>query len=100
MLENNDARMFNTPDPGLKYLLLSKVVYVAKRNIRSGEQVTDCYGIHHLSIGLDERQALLSRGYRFKCLCEACNKNFPLLENLDAKVKPDVALKLGHSFSK
>ena len=77
-----------------------QVVYVAKRNIKCGEQVTDCYGIHHLSIVLDERQSLLSKGYCFKCLCEACNKNFPTLDKLDLKVKPDVALKLGHSFSK
>jgi hypothetical protein len=75
-------------------------VYVAKRNIAAGEQVTDCYGIHHLSLSLAERQSLLSRGYMFKCLCEACQKDFPTLDKLNAKVTPEVALKLGNSFTK
>ena len=47
-----------------------KVIFVAKRNIMKGEEVTECYGIHHLSMDKQARQEKLKRGYAFDCACE------------------------------
>ena len=73
---------------------------MAKRNIAKGDQVTDCYGIHHLYQSRDERQNALQRGYVFDCTCEACNKNFGTLAALPATLSPTIALKLGNTMSK
>ena len=37
------------------------MIFIAKRHIAAGEEVTDCYGIHHLSLPRDERLAALVR---------------------------------------
>ena len=39
-----------------------QVIFVAKRNIKKGEEVTECYGIHHLSMTKQDRQAKLEKG--------------------------------------
>ena len=47
---------------GLKRIRSSspeQVIFIAKRHIAAGEEVTDCYGIHHLSIPRTERLAAL-----------------------------------------
>lgn len=77
-----------------------RVVYVAKRNISAGDQVTDCYGIHHLSVTLADRQAALERGYAFTCTCVACKNNFGTLADLPSTISPNVAVKLGNTMSK
>ena len=77
-----------------------KVVYVAKRNIKKGDQVTDCYGIHHLYMKREERQEALKKGYVFECTCEACLKSFGTLAALPATLPPNIALKLGNTMSK
>ena len=77
-----------------------QVVYVAKRNIEEGDQVTDCYGIHHLYMGLQERQAALLKGYAFKCDCIACTKNHGMLGQLPASVAPKIGVKLGTTMTK
>ena len=77
-----------------------RVIFVAKRNIRSGEEVTDCYGIHHLSLGLEERRTSLLQGYRFDCACVACKKDLPSMRDLPSQVTPQVAVKLGTTLSK
>ena len=40
------------------------MIFIAKRHIAAGEEVTDCYGIHHLSLPRDERLAALVRRER------------------------------------
>ena len=37
------------------------MIFIAKRHIAAGEEVTDCYGIHHLSMPRNERLAALVR---------------------------------------
>ena len=73
---------------------------MAKRNISPGEEVTDCYGIHHLSMGLADRREALQRGYAFACGCRGCADDLPLLPELNATVPPQVAAKLGATLSK
>ena len=84
----------------MNQLLILQVVYVAKRNIAQGDQVTDCYGIHHLYMDLSTRQEALQRGYVFQCSCEACNHNYGTLVQLPASLAPHLALKLGNTMSK
>lgn len=73
---------------------------MAKRNIKKGDQVTDCYGIHHLYMKREERQEALKKGYVFECTCEACLKSFGTLAALPATLPPNIALKLGNTMSK
>ena len=75
-------------------------MYVAKRNISAGDQVTDCYGIHHLYMNTETRQEALLRGYVFNCTCEACIQNYGTLPQLPATLTPNLALKLGNTMSK
>ena len=50
-------------------LFSQQVIFIAKRHIAAGEEVTDCYGIHHLSLPRNERlAALVSRKTFFKCI--------------------------------
>ena len=85
---------------GLCNTFIFQVVYVAKRNIKKGDQVTDCYGIHHLYMKREERQEALKKGYVFECTCEACLKSFGTLAALPATLPPNIALKLGNTMSK
>ncbi|XP_063708861.1 SET and MYND domain-containing protein 4-like [Culicoides brevitarsis] len=52
---------------------------VVSRNIKAGEQIFDCYGPHHQSHIKYERNQKLSRFF-FTCNCEACAKDYPLLD--------------------
>jgi hypothetical protein len=42
---------------------------VAKTRIQVGEEVTDCYGIHHLSIEKATRLSTLQKSFLFNCQC-------------------------------
>lgn len=77
-----------------------KVAYVAKRNIKAGEEVTDCYGIHHLSMDKAKRQRTLKAGYAFDCCCQGCQRDYQLLQHLPGTLKPPMAQKLGTLMSK
>ncbi len=76
------------------------MIFCAKRDILAGEEVTECYGIHHLNMGREERRASLARGYRFECACAACGGDFPRTAGLPGKVPPQTAARLGNSMSK
>jgi hypothetical protein len=43
---------------------------VAKTRIQVGEEVTDCYGIHHLSIEKATRLSTLQKSFLFNCQCK------------------------------
>lgn len=73
---------------------------MAKRNIKPGEEVTDCYGIHHLSMDRKSRREALQTGYAFECSCQGCQKDLPLLAELPAVLPAQVAVKLGTTLSK
>lgn len=56
-----------------------RTVLVAKRLIRSGEEISNNYGSHHLQLPKDKRQVRLKEDYKFDCRCDACQKDFPTL---------------------
>lgn len=59
------------------------VVIVVRRHINPGDQIFDSYGPHHLNQKLRERQTQLKKKYSFDCTCEACSKDFSLLNDLE-----------------
>ena len=63
---------------------------MAKRSIKAGEEVTDNYGIHHLSYPLEERQEKLHKGFKFCCWCEACQKDFPRMKSLRTQLPENI----------
>ena len=73
---------------------------MTKRYVSAGEETTDCYGIHHLSIDKDERRQILRRGYAFDCACVACDKDYPVMGRLPAHLSSQITLKLGNMLSK
>lgn len=83
-------------------LACPQVILVAKRRILRGEEVSDCYGTHHLSMEKQERQSKLVRGYAFECQCEACDMDYPTISSgrLPNQVSPAVAKGLGNSLSR
>ncbi|CAB4059255.1 E2.4.1.214 [Lepeophtheirus salmonis] len=59
-----------------------RVFLYSKRKIYPGEELTDCYGMHHLSMPYEERQSNLCTGYCFNCQCDACTFKYPLFHEL------------------
>ncbi|XP_023327551.1 N-lysine methyltransferase SMYD2 [Eurytemora carolleeae] len=68
----------------------NQVVMVAKRKIKKGQEITDNYGIHHLSLPFEERQECLKRGFSFSCCCEACAKDYPRMKSLRSQLPESV----------
>jgi len=73
---------------------------VAKHTIMPGEEVTDCYGLHHLSTLKEERVPAIQKGFFFTCKCQACEENWPPLHQLEGKLSPADMAKLGTLLSK
>jgi len=73
---------------------------VAKHTIQRGEEVSDCYGMHHLGTRVDERTQTIERGFLFSCKCQACVDNWPLLHELEMRLTPAEMGKLGNLLSK
>ena len=67
-----------------KYNLGSRVVAIASKLIRPGEEVTDNYYPAAAFLGRTERRAWLQEHYRFHCECVACRSDLPLLSALPA----------------
>jgi len=68
----------------------NQVMLVAKRSIKCGEEITDNYGIHHLSLPVDERQEKLMQGFAFCCWCQACQKDYPRMKSLKSQLPEEV----------
>jgi len=68
----------------------NQVVMVAKRRIRQGEEITDNYGIHHISMAFEDRQDALNRGFAFSCCCNGCAKDYPRLKSLRSQLPEKV----------
>lgn len=64
----------------------NKIVFYVERPIKKGEQLFISYGPVFSRKGRDERQKELMQ-YSFKCDCDACEKNLPLIKNLPKKTK-------------
>lgn len=75
------------------------VYVIAKEVIKAGEEVSDCYGIHHLSIPRKERQEKLTKGFKFKCCCKACTENWPMFPELESSLTQEQLGRLGNNLS-
>lgn len=71
---------------------------LVNRPIPAGGQLFDNYGFHHCLETFAERQTSLLTQYHFSCRCEACNKKYPLYEqvphhskNFESFISDDVA---------
>ena len=73
---------------------------VAKHTILPGEEVTDCYGLHHLASTRDERAPAIKSGFLFTCRCPACDENWPPLHQLEGRLSPGEMAALGTLLSK
>lgn len=58
------------------------LVIMVFRTIKSGEQLFDSYIPGHVLSTLENRRSELRIPYYFECKCEACDKNWPLIEGL------------------
>ena len=75
-------------------------ILVSKRSIKKGDEITLNYGVHHHGVPKEKRQQLLMENYKFECKCEACENDYPILQNCNAKVEPKaLAKKLEKSLS-
>ena len=63
-------------------------ILVAKRSIKKNEEININYGIHHNNIPKDNRKELLRNKYKFGCQCEACENNYPTIQNCGSKIEP------------
>jgi len=66
---------------------------VAKRNIKKGEEVSDNYGIHHISMPQEDRRETLHQGFAFTCACQACEQDFPRFKSLRTFLPEDIETK-------
>lgn len=57
-------------------------VIQAIRHIKKGEQIFDSYKVHFAFDPREERQGYLLDHYHFICTCEACDKNWGLVQTL------------------
>jgi SET domain len=66
----------------MRIMLDNKLAFVTSRPIEKNQQLFVCYRSNFFGPSREERQQEIFDSYRFKCTCEACNKNFPALKNL------------------
>jgi len=76
-----------------------KMFLMAKTVIEAGQEVSDGYGIHHLSMGKEDRQTKLERGFKFDCVCSACEENWPTFPHLEASLTQSETGRLGNHLS-
>lgn len=61
----------------------NKFVFVARKPIKAGQQLTICYDrFNFLTHDLTDRKEYFNRVYTFDCACIACANNYPMLKNL------------------
>lgn len=59
-----------------------KLVLVVQRTIKKGDQLFDNYGYHFTNVSKNCRQSELLKQYKFKCNCDACSNDWPILSSL------------------
>lgn len=62
-----------------KYNIGKKMVVLAGKNIRQGEEISENYFPHHYYMSQPDRQIWLQEHYNFRCECEACTEDWPAL---------------------
>lgn len=65
-----------------KYMLGSKTVVIAAKNIKAGEEITENYFPCSALIPRQERRSWLEEHYWFNCCCTACVNNQPLTKDM------------------
>ena len=58
------------------------MVSVANRNIKAGEEISECYGQMYYTKNKEQRRAELERHYKFECCCLACLEDWPTIREL------------------
>lgn len=66
----------------------NKLAFVVSRPIEKNKQLFVCYRDNFFETGKRDRQEILQKSYNFKCSCEACIKDYPIIDEL---VGDDVA---------
>lgn len=59
-----------------------KCVVRAIHKIKKGEEIVDSYSIIYPTMDKEKRKSELRRQYYFQCECEACEKDWPMYEEL------------------
>lgn len=87
-LYSSMAFLNHSCDPNtVKYFEGDRLVLVALRPIRVGEEVTDNYGPHFSLSTRITRNNWLQDYYGFQCRCQACRENRPIFEHLPETVQ-------------
>jgi len=76
----------------------NKVYVIAKSEILPGEEISDCYGIHHLNMAREERLVKLCH-FKFDCTCQACKNDHPLFPRLSGDLSQSQMGQLGSKLS-
>ena len=58
------------------------VVCVANRKIKKGEEICENYGLMYTMKQRQERREILKSHYKFDCLCQACQEDWPKLDEM------------------
>lgn len=70
-----------------RYFNLTYLVFNSIRPHSKGDTIAENYGPIFLKQTLQERQRNLASRYWFKCQCQACRENWPVLEKLNNKCR-------------
>ena len=73
------AALFNhSCDPNIVRCNVGRrMVSVASRDIKRGEEISDCYGLPWYSMSRQSRQEITSKFYKFHCQCPPCLEQWP-----------------------
>lgn len=58
------------------------MVSVANRQIKAGDEISECYGQMYYGKSRDDRRQELERHYKFECCCLACLEDWPTIKDL------------------
>ena len=76
------SALFNhSCDPSFMRANVGKaMVSLANRNLRAGEEISECYGQMYYTREGDNRRRELSSHYKFLCHCLPCLENWPTIK--------------------
>lgn len=60
----------------------AKIMFVVLKPLEKGDQLFDDYGYNFTNVPRNIRQVKLQKQYKFKCQCQACEKDWSLLPSL------------------